>query len=450
MCPPAEEPGEGPAHTLDRVCRNPNDTPSVGVFAVVKSSFFLISVLARSLLVTKTRFNLRRVLSPLCAAVLVSLWLLLTGCDDPSNVGLGLVGEEQGGQPETRVVDPSNFENTPLKRPTGSLPRVLAGNVDDPLAGVIEADGYMDFTTTASSDFRNGEVQSAELRLRPNYVYGDTTTEVSFVVSEISAEWSANRLPADTTFPTGAVIREFTFLPTDSLVIVPLPENWVITNDEVLRSINFGSEFHGFKVVQKDGNAVVGFGPGSLIRAHVADDAASFPVSTSYSAVRRLDNAALPPDRLLYQAGVGPIASFNLSTGLDQLADLAVNKASLAFQTDTLALSTKPAGFKRPVIEDLDLYGIEGTDRIVLLDRAKIDSRGRFVFEGNGFASELQRIILGTRTFDRYELRLPLGQGSFGEANISTVQGSIDLLLFFDTGAELHAPTGLLTVTPLD
>lgn len=375
--------------------------------------------------------------------------MIISACEDPSNVGIGLIGEEQGGQPSLQSISPSDFQNDGIVRPGGSQPRVLTGRVMDPLAGTIEAEGYFDLSSAASSDFREAVVSSATLRLRPAYVYGDTTEQITFALRPVVDEFSTGTgLPADTTFSTGAVIREFTFTPTDTLVIVPMPAEWVESNDAVLRSEAFATEFHGFRLEHVSGNAVMGFAGDSQLRAFADADSAIFPVSRAYAAVRRVDDSNIPAERLFFQAGAGPMATFTLDT--DSINVAAINQAKLVFQADTLALNQTPAGFVRPVVTTLDLYAAVEDDRYVLVDRTELDDEGRFIFDGTSVALELQRVLLGTREIERFEIRLPVGQGTFGETNIAAVQGSINALLFFDSGAPDKAPQAYLTVTPFD
>lgn len=364
-------------------------------------------------------------------------------------MGLGLIGEGQGGQPVIRQIDPAHFENTPLTRPGGSQSRILAGRVIDPLTGTVEADGYFDLSSGASSDFRDAEVTSASLRLRPTYVYGDTTETITFAIRPVLDEFSTGTaLPSDTTLSTGAVINEFSFLPTDTLIVVPMPLAWIQANDAVLRSEEFSDDFHGFLLEQLSGNAVIGFAGDSQLRAFAEADSAVYPVTKAYAAVRRTADPNLSPDRLLYQAGVGPIAQFEL--GADTINAAAINQARLVFQTDTLALSQKPAGFQRPVITTLDLYATLDDGRVVILDRAEIDDEGRFVFDAANIALELQRVLLGTREIEHFEIRVPVGGGTFGETNVATVQASIDAQIFYDSNAAEKAPAGYLTITPID
>lgn len=379
----------------------------------------------------------------------LSAVLLFAACEDPSNVGIGLIDQDEGGLPDVRTVDPTDFHNAPLPRATGSAPRVLAGRVEDPLVGTMQAEGYIDLSSTAGSSFRANDVESASLQLSPTYVYGDTTAPVTFAVRQITETWQSSALPADTSFAVGSVIREFEFTPTDSLVVVPLPQNWISENDDVLRSENFAEEFHGFRFEQVSGNAVVGFAGQSQLRAFNSADSAVFPVNRAYSAARRLSETNLP-ERLLYQASAGPTVAFQLRLDQEAISDAAINYARLVFYTDSLTLSNTPSGFHRPVITTLDLYGVDEDEGLVLIGRADLDAEGRFIFEGSGLARELQAVLLGTQAFNRFELRLPIGQGAFGETTLSAVLGSINVQLFYDMSSAERAPAGFFTVTPLD
>lgn len=376
--------------------------------------------------------------------------LTLTACEDPSNVGLGLVGE-QGGRPVAAEEAITDFRAETLGRPSNVLVRVLAGVVDDPLLGTITAEGYVDFVPVSSSDFRAGTVQSAELRLLPTYVYGDTTAEVTLAVRPVSAEWDDEGLPIDTTISVGGVIREFTFRPTDSLVVVPMPDTWVTSNDELLRSADFAEDFHGFRLDHISGNAVMGFGPTStVLRARTEDDSASFPIAQAYAALRKQE-AALPPNRLLVQAGVGPQARFNFELA-DDIEASAVNRVALTFSTDTVTVdqNTLP-GFVRPMIRTLDLYGVSSEEALVLLARASRDDRGRFVFRSDLLAREIQRTLLEDHTFDHFEIRIPAPATTpDDQSELALLTASISAVLFHDTGAAENAPVAYLTLTPID
>ena len=389
---------------------------------------------------------LRHTLPALAAAAL----LFLTACEDPSNVGLGLVGE-QGGEPITTQEAISNLSPDSLERPAGVPLRVLAGTVDDPLFGTISAEGYLDFTPVSGSDFREGTIEAVELRLLPTYVYGDTTQEITLAIRPVMDEWSTTDIPVDTTFEVGPVIREFTFQATDSIVVIPMPDTWVSSNDELLRSEDFAEDFHGFHLDQISGNAVVGFGPNAtVLRSFTEEDSASYPIGKAYSALSK-NEEALPTNRVLIQAGVGPEAEFEFELEDDEDVS-AINRVALTFRADTLTFQqNQPAGFVRPMLRTLDLYGNTTDGSLVLLARSNLDDRGRFIFQSEVLAREIQSTLIGDRSYENFELRVPT-PATVSDEQIETerLSASISSVLLYGTGGGEQAPTAYLTITPID
>lgn len=381
------------------------------------------------------------------AAAVVAVVLTVTACEDPSNVGLGLVGE-QGGHPATSEAEITNFGPESPERPANMPDRVLTGRADDPLVGVVSSDGYLDFTPVSSSEFRAGTVQSAELRLSPSYVYGDTTAEITFALRSVSVEWENEDLPFDTSFAVGDVIREFTYDPTDTLVIVPMPSDWVSEHDALLRSEDFVDDFHGFRLDHVSGNAVVGFGPSSTsLFASTEDDSATFPPAKAYSALSKEPASAID-DRLVLQAGVGPEARFNLELG-DEAESSAINRAAITFRVDTM-LAADP-NVHRPIMRTVDLYGITTEGGTVLLARSTLDDSGRFIFDSDLLAREVQASVLGNREYDHFELRTPTPATTPNDfSELALLPASISIVpIYGTTGGDL-APTAHLTLTPID
>ena len=97
------------------------------------------------------------------------------------------------------------------------------------------------------------------LRLAPTYVYGDTTSVLTYELRRMSADWSFPGASPDTTLSVGDQIFSFSFNASDTLVDVVLPSAWVAENDALLRGTTFASDFHGFQIAPVSGNAVVGF-----------------------------------------------------------------------------------------------------------------------------------------------------------------------------------------------
>jgi hypothetical protein len=387
---------------------------------------------------------------PPVAAVLVSA-LLLAACEDPSNVGIGLVGDE-GGNPVVHRVTPSDLREQELGRTLSTALRILVGEVDDPLLGRIEVDAYVDYTSSTTTNFRSGTVQAGELRFVPEYVYGDTTSTVRAAVRQIQSSWSPAGLPADTSFSVGPVLTEFTFHPSDTLVIVPLPEDWVAANDALLRSTTFSADFHGFQIEPLEGNAVIGFRYGtSTINARTAADSASFGSSLVYLAARRQGEPVLPENRILLQASAGPAAAFSFTIEAEDLPPSAINRAVIAFTADTLALAESlPPSFVRPRITALDLFGVNEVGGITFLARSEL-REDRFVFDSPFLATVLQDVQFGERTFVHYELRVPAPISVTDTSSpLRLLSSSVNVLLLFDSDAGAEAPAGSLTITPLD
>jgi hypothetical protein len=250
----------------------------------------------------------------------------------------------------------------------------------------------------------------------------------------------------------GPVLTEFTFHPSDTLVIVPLPEDWVAANDALLRSTTFSADFHGFQIEPLEGNAVIGFRFGeSTIRARTAADSASFGSSLVYLAARRQGELLLPQNRILLQASAGPAAAFSFTIEAEDLPPSAINRAVIAFTADTLALAENlPPSFVRPRITALDLFGVNEAGGITFLARSEL-REDRFVFDSPFLATVLQDVQFGERTFVHYELRVPVPISVTDTSSpLRLLSSSVNVLLLFDSDAGAEAPAGSLTITSLD
>jgi hypothetical protein len=305
----------------------------------------------------------------LCGAVLLSV----VSCSDPASVGTGLGPDSlSGGDPETRNIVPSSLDTARVAPLTGFAGsplgqdrswRVLAGQVDDPLAGPIEADGYIDFlgTETRPSTFQDlpASAFDVELRLRRSYLHGDTTSTLALQLYDLDGNAEMARAPADTTFAaeTAPVRSEaYSVAPTDTLVTLSLPDAWVEEHIATLKdSARFDEgSFDGFRLTTTSGDAVVGYEHGSAtLRMASESDTLDFQVEKTFTHVERGQPPALAEDRLLLQDGVGMGLSMAWTDGgIDSLADANVllNRAQISVPVDT-SLLTPPAGsdFVRPL-----------------------------------------------------------------------------------------------------
>ena len=371
---------------------------------------------------TRTRF---------LVPILVGL-LALTACDDPSNVGIELV-EEGGGEPVVRVLTPSVIEQEPINDITGAVPRVLAGQVNDPMLGTITATGYLDFQRVDSVNA--SDITGVMLRLVRDYVYGDTLAALTLTVRELTEEWNALGARADTTLPLGASVTTFTFEPLDSLITVDLPETWVRDNDTTLVSFYFGDVFHGFALEATAAEAVVGFDFNqSFLRITTEQDTLDYPVSLTLSGVIRTGQPTIPEGRFLIQDGTGPTLSFNVD--FDGLDDTPLNAAFVRFFADTLTIQETPPNFVRPLIETLQLVRITEEDAAFVMAEASLDDNGSYRFSDATLREVLQQTFFGQDLYDHFALRIPF------------TDNTISVMLLFDATSDETAPEVLLTLSP--
>ncbi len=371
---------------------------------------------------TRTRF---------LVPILVGL-LTLTACDDPSNVGIELV-EEGGGEPVVRVLTPSMIEEEPINDITGAVPRVLVGQVNDPMLGTITATGYLDFQRVDSVSA--SDITGVMLRLVRDYVYGDTLAALTLTVRELTEEWNALGARADTTLPLGASVTTFTFEPLDSLITVDLPETWVRDNDTTLVSFHFGEVFHGFALEATAAEAVVGFDFNqSFLRITTEQDTLDYPVSLTLSGVIRTGQPTIPEGRFLIQDGTGPTLSFNVD--FDGLDDTPLNAAFVRFFADTLTIQETPPNFVRPLIETLQLVRITEEDAAFVMAEASLDDNGSYRFSDATLREVLQQTFFGQDLYDHFALRIPF------------TDNTISVMLLFDATSDETAPEVLLTLSP--
>lgn len=309
--------------------------------------------------------------------------LVFSGCNDSSDVGLGVGPDSlKGGAPVTLDVTPDSLDTTSLvprtgrdvtPTPTGNVPswRFLVGRVDDPLTGegtgVIEAEGYFDVSPPGTlpnsiSDESDPGLINAELRLRTNYVHGDTASSVGLEVLELDEDAEMDRARADTSFPSGSAATDgpVSIAPNDSSVTIPLSDAWLADRLEALQEDSLGS-FHGFKLTTDNSeDAVVGFSAASatLRLTHtVADTTADYEASKTFTHVEQPGPPPSPPDTAshrLLQDGIGTGLKMKWNFGkppLDSLKTDPLNRAEIVIPVDTTEMKdeTRSPTFARPL-----------------------------------------------------------------------------------------------------
>ena len=314
-----------------------------------------------------------------CCAVFVCgvlLWAV-AGCDDPSTVGVGVGPDSlRGGTPVTLDVGAASQRIMAAPSPTGNqgsnaVWRMLVGTVDDPLTGPLTADAYVDVRSPVvlPDTVLNAPPESldVELTLQPSYVHGDTTSTVTFAVLDVDDEMEVVGATSDQTFPASpirdaggqAVTTAFT-ANRDSVISIPLPQQWVADNVDVLKDTTdggraFADAFHGFRLEARGGNAIVGFNRSSTaleIQRADGDLSSQFTALKQFTHVARTGEKPTVDDRFIAVDGLGETFAFTFNFDappLDTLSGAFVNRASIIAPVDTTAWTEmRPADFVRP------------------------------------------------------------------------------------------------------
>lgn len=339
--------------------------------------------------------------------------LTLTACQDPSGVGLELIGEE-GTDPNVVIVAADEVRAQEQRDVTGGFATsspaqrtLLVGEVMDMLAGNTRAEGYFDFipTTSVPEGFLDSPILGAELRLVRSYVYGDSMSTLPLVFYQIDETWSPADAPADTTFEVGAQLGAVTFPASDTLLTFDLPSNWISEFDTTIRSDSVISAIEGFQVRLSEGtmpNVVVGFeGPSSRLRLRTAQDTVDFPIAEIFSRIEREDPVSTPDGIRLLRDGSGEALAFTFP--VDTLGTRAVASAALKLTIDTDVLDTGD-GFTRPLPETLALYLRDQDDNRLLVTTAERGDTNQFIFTSSALTSLLQREVLGEAFVTQFEV----------------------------------------------
>lgn len=373
-------------------------------------------------------------------ALAFGIMCTLMACEDPTNVGLGLVGDDSG-QPLTEALPLDAFAPADEVGIVDNLGQVLAGRVDDPSFGTTNATAYFDVRTNTSQtiEYRNGPVERAILELETSYVYGDTLSELTFALHEVLDEFTGFQSTEDSIPTVGPELLQFSMMPTDEVVAIDLPDSWVDQYDADLRTPDFGQAFAGFQLRHVEGNAVVGFHnvitQETRIRSIVGEDTVNFVAEKSITTLAREAEATLPVDRIGIQDGIGPKISFNFA--IDSLQGVSLNRAAIRLQTDDEALET-PTNFFRPAIENLALHGVLNDSSSALLAIGSLNDDGAYNFVSETFHAVLQQFLLGGTPYERYEIRFA-----------STSANTIDAVVLHNNESADGTPQIYITYTAL-
>lgn len=374
--------------------------------------------------------------------------IFLAGCEDPSNVGLGLIPDE-GSDPDQITLAADDLEQTSYSSVTGNRAGFAVGAVDDPMFGSLRVTGYLDFTRPGSfpDSFRDGDndISDVTLTLHRTYVYGDTTDSYTLTLRSMPEDWTASNVRADTALTAGDnAITSIEVSPTDTLIEIPLPDSWIEDNSRGLRGedVDFTTNFHGFQLSTSEAPAVEGFhSDSSALEVTVGEETAAFSISKNLSTIERTEPPASVDDRVVLQSGVGPAVTMTLPLSADTLEGKALSRARILLPIDRQAMEDQqPADFVRPLPEQVVLYGIDADDNRTALQTGRLDEENsRYVFDTPELTNALQRVLLGKSEYEQY-----LVAGStLNAVNVSPA-------LLYDSTSETEVPTISLTLVPLN
>ncbi len=342
-------------------------------------------------------------------------------CEDPSNVGLGLL-DEQGGEPVRISVDLQIVEGDEFDEVTGAtrtssgfvqgVSDVLAGQVTDPLFGCLVTTAFLDVTIPSSAAaFRDNALDSISLNITPSSSFGDTTATLTMSIYELLDEFEGRGLKSDTLISAGTLIGTVDFVPTDSLVAFDFPQQWVDDHDSILRDEDYQDQFHGFRIEVSDG-AIIGLNASAsdLVLTSSGGDAEA-AITQIVTHIEDCGEVTPPSVEEFYiQDGRGNGIKVPISIVQDSLPGISIARANLSFSSNKQAEdSNLPPNFVRPMMTELRLYGIEDDGDEVFLRSAQRDSLGSYSFTSfsidpgsETFLKSLKNMVLGSPRFEYY------------------------------------------------
>ncbi len=381
---------------------------------------------------------------PTFAALLIALTVFSTACDDPTSVGVELI-DNRSGAPEVEQIGAALIENRTVFDVTGNSRRALMGQVEDPLVGGTAASAALDFALPASlvpsAAFRQGPVTYAELRLRPDYRYGDTTATVDVNVAEIFEDWSATGNNSSEVITSGPVLLTTTLDAADTLFTIPLPESWINDKDPDLRSQDFVNLFNGFLVEAISEGVLLGIDidRSGMMVVSGDDTVSSFLVSRNLSLVRRTTAGAPPTSRAILQDGHGAGLGIDLNLEASDFQDVALSRIVVRVPYDSLAFdSNLPVNFVRPSLPRVDLVGITPDSLAIPLATSQVRN-GVLIFEDPVLRSTIQDLLIGQSVFDSFAL--------MGSLDSPPIDNTASALLLMDGSIDPEdGPIAALTV----
>ena len=370
--------------------------------------------------------------------ILIAFAFLLSGCDDPSNVGQGLLDAQSNDTEVIRLEDGTvsasdRGDLTGGNSVIGST-RALFGQVNDPVIGSFASHGFVDFVPASQleSGFINGTVSWAGLDLNIDYQYGDTTQAVVFDLYTVTDAWASTGLRADSTVNLGRIVASYEMPATSGVSSIDLPADWVAEFDAQLRSSEFSDTFHGFGLLPRTGDAVLGirFSETELRASAVPGDTVSYPLS-KVGTLTDDSGVQAPAGHVMLRDGSskGLDLRFQLEGG--SLDESLIHRVILKMQSADWS-GSYPAGFARPLpgVLTMEAVSADGDTRLGIAEVA-INLDGAFIVDNTTLTNVFQSANLGKSVLDRFEFSFPAAQSGVGFLSfpMTEIDPSIEILL---------------------
>ncbi len=359
-----------------------------------------------------------------CAVAVLAI-LSLAACDDPGSVGSDLLGDENAEPIRVRLL-PTDIQSETIDKSTGAVrgelafsgmvSTFLAGEVRDPILGSRESVGYVDFRISGFPEgFADDSVKFVSLQLDMPYVYGDTTAENEMALYEVAEAWDPTVLDASARIPTGEEITRITYRPSDTMIVVSLPADWIRRKNDVLVSNNFNGEFHGFELRPVNTTAVVGFSMSTSLMIVGNDvDTLGYAPERLFTHLRESEPIDPPTGLIPIIDGFGRALTMDFDLTLDEYDTATLSRVSLRVPTERDMLKPDSlSGFVRPPLQQLLLYAIDPSGERTLLGSTFPDDEGRFTFVGATASTEesvlgrFQSELLGASNIDHFLVSPP-------------------------------------------
>ena len=378
------------------------------------------------------------------ATLTLALFLLSSACDDPTSVGVELI-DIRSGAPEVVEIAPTLIQDRSVFDVTGNARRAMLGDVNDPLIGGTQARAAVDFALPASvvpsAAFRQGTVTYAELQLRPDYLYGDTTATIDTTVSEIFDEWAASGNNSSDEIVPGPVLTTASFSPIDSVLTIPLPQSWISDRDADLRSQDFVTLFNGFLLEPANDGVLFGINinDSRMMVVSGGDTVTAFRVSRNLSLLRKTTAASPPPGSVVLQDGQGSGLGIDFDIAGADLENVALSRIVVRVPYDSLAMNQAlPANFVRPAMSRVDLVGITADSISVPLATSNVRD-GVLVFDDPVLRSTFQNVLIDQSVFTSFAL--------MGSLDVPPIDNTASALILRDGSLDpVDGPAAAMTV----